>query len=340
MQVFHRRGFSRRMADAGALSPLFVAAVYDVAGQMPQMRCLTELAASCVPIPLHLACVVQHQKVLFMEASAVMEHMDSTQDAADLVHAPPRTAKKSNADALRPLALAMPKDGPASSAPPSPPHTVDGLPATVTQELLSSALTQLPPPLLCVWASTSQGLTPPPSPPPSPSSGPSGGVVIAGEDSEEEDVMDELSASQDPGGGGVRPRRPAAAGEKDAEQPICELSSPSAALSQPCVAGGLASQELSGTMHRLANLQHAAERSLLRSVQAHGLRVRDSLQHTAQSVSSSRELLRQSTSRVADAQQHLEELAQQLRLVRHGSSMHKLWLEPTVSRGPHGSHAE
>ena len=161
--------------------------------------------------------------------------------------------------------------------------------------------------------------------------------MIAGEDEEEEEEEDaeHPEASLDVatqnnhlfgrGVDGELTTKREAVGEPTAD--TADSSTVSSPFFHPLGSLGRTPQELSRTAQRLLELQQAAEKSLMSGIQSCTAQTRDLLHATAQSISASKGSLHESSFCVAEAQQHLEDLAHGMRHLRSGSGMEKFWVD-------------
>ena len=326
-QVYHRRGFSKRMADEGSLRPLFVAVIFDAAGQLPPLSHLADLADSCAPTPIHLACPIQHQKVLFLEVRACAERGSALSGLSmGELEATTNLTGDGLVNGISEPVWLDEQDAPPSS-PPSPPSP----PRMPPSYLHCQPANQLSGPL--GWQQSSAFC---PSPPPSPPQmaalarssdqivgGLRGGVVIAGEDEEGEEG-EEKDAEE------AECQVPTVAHREDVIDEVLFAQVEARQPSEKHIVGSLAARapepEAVVTQH-LIDLQRGAEKSLLSSIQVNTAHVRNSLDATAQSIATCKASLQQSRCCVEGARRNMAALAQSLHQLRHGSSMEHLWTE-------------
>ncbi|KAL3909152.1 MAG: hypothetical protein SGPRY_009529 [Prymnesium sp.] len=295
LEVYHRRGFCKRLVHDGSLPPLFAAAVFDVREQMPQPARLAEIAASCAPLIVRLACVSNHQ-VLFLEVEA----------AAD-VHLPPQPPSMTS-DAPTAVVEIPP---PPPSLPPSPPMSPGELEGEVgciiagedSEEEEEESTAQLP---------TAHEL---------------------GEALPAAHVLGE--AGEASSARGVHSVHPSLPSPPLPWAPITVSSLASVKLFSSLASSKSGPTQRGHAVQHIAHLQQCAEKGLTREVQQHTTRLYGSLHKSLQSVELATEFLRASLAKRAESQQHVQQLAEAIPSLRTETSMGTLWeqaFHPRVDR--------
>ncbi|KAL1495484.1 hypothetical protein AB1Y20_016850 [Prymnesium parvum] len=296
LHVYHRRGYSRRLVEEGALMPLFAAAICTASEEMPSLPSLAALIERCAPLPVRLACVIHHQ-VVFLDV-----------DVAERVHLPPSVG--------RPCQLASDPLAPClrpPSLPPSPPLSPDEVarPGDVGVVIAGEDSEEddcgLEAPTIVPWTENDVDAC-------------SGCSDLQAKHSSSVQTLSTLPDEEDYRGAIAPPP------EEKLQWPSISVGSLSSTTLWHSSSDPVDKQQTPyRPASRMSQLQLSAETSLLRQVQQQTTSVKESLLKSAQSVQISSEFLNQSKAHTLKAQDCFHKLTEGLLSLRKGTCMGSLW---------------